>query len=102
MACELKLDHLPLLPGAESLWHQGLESTLSPANRTAEYAMQVSQSHRTAPRYAALFDPQTSGGLILGVPADKVEPLIGTLAETTGVDAHCIGHVTGPTSEALD
>lgn len=43
---------------------------------------------------ATLFhDPQTSGGLLLAVPQDKVRDVVNALHEK-GDEAHCIGYVT--------
>jgi selenide,water dikinase len=41
-----------------------------------------------------LFDPQTSGGLLLGVPEDKLESFI-SLNKQEGQDVWVIGEVTG-------
>jgi len=68
-AAELRLDAIPLLPGVDELITSGIESTLAPANRAAEAEIEISESLRRVPQYRALFDPQTSGGLLLGVPS---------------------------------
>ena len=41
-----------------------------------------------------LFDPQTSGGLLMGCPADQVEELMAALGEGGVEKAAVIGHVT--------
>ena len=60
-------DAVPALPGARELAAQGVESTLAPQNR------RVLAGSATGPVSALLFDPQTSGGLLAGVPAGKAE-----------------------------
>lgn len=88
---ELSLAKLPLLPGAKELLGEGLESTLAPANRETSIRTKCSHSEmRSWPEFAALFDPQTSGGLLLSVPQEKESTLHRQLAEA-GVDAWTIG-----------
>jgi len=72
VAARLELNQIPLLPGTVELVEAGIESTLAPANRNAEQFIDVSDSLRRRPQYIALFDPQTSGGLLLGVPQDQL------------------------------
>ena len=70
----LDLDALPLLPGAESLIAAGFESTLTPSNRAAN-AIEVLPERENDPRIKALFDPQTSGGLLASVPAEMLDEI---------------------------
>jgi selenide,water dikinase len=93
LAAELKLNDLPLLPGAASLINDGIESTLSPANRAAEREIEVSEPLRKSAAYAALFDPQTSGGLLLGVDPQRVPELLARLDEITPCGGTVIGCV---------
>ena len=62
-ACVLDVAAIPLLPGTDALFQLNIESTLAPANRAAEVEIKVSESVRKSASYAALFDPQTCGGL---------------------------------------
>lgn len=98
-AAELYLSELPLLPGARELIQEGLESTLAPANRLAETDIEVPEADRRKPEYAALFDPQTSGGLLLGVPAQSVGPVLAELTQQSAVPAARIGRVTKHSDE---
>lgn len=92
-AAEIRLADVPLLPGAEQLLAQGLESTLAPANRQVQPELDAAPSLARQPRFAALFDPQTSGGLLLGVPARQVNDCLAELARCGAVAACVIGHV---------
>jgi selenide,water dikinase len=65
LAAELDLSSVPLLPGAAELLSEGLESTLAPANRGAEEEMESPEALRGQAEFAALFDPQTCGGLLI-------------------------------------
>jgi selenide,water dikinase len=93
VACELRLSQIPLLPGTAELIEQGLESTLAPANRTAEAAMKATVQQQNMPEYRALFDPQTGGGLLLAVPETTVEPFLARLHEQSGICGIVIGQV---------
>ena len=75
MATALHLESIPLLPGAGMLLSDGLESTLAAANRDAEADIDGGRD-RTDPRYQVLFDPQTGGGLIMGVTAENLSGLL--------------------------
>ena len=70
LGARLSLDAIPLLPGFAECTHSGFQSSLDPANRTAETAMVAGASLRARPEYAALFDPQTNGGLLISLSED--------------------------------
>jgi selenide,water dikinase len=93
VGAELCLSRVPMLPGAETLLAQGWQSTLAPANRVAEQDMRVDTASRQTSRYAALFDPQTNGGLLLAVSASRAESLCESL-QSGGLVARNVGHVT--------
>ena len=94
----VELDEIPLLPGAIELAAQGVESTLAPGNRAAASIIDASPAITERPEFAALFDPQTSGGLLLAVSASKLQQTTSQL----GASSFVIGRVTaggsnGPT-----
>jgi selenide,water dikinase len=92
LAAELELARVPLLPGAAELLEQGIESTLAPGNRDVE-----NEINATAPPtdagYRALFDPQTSGGLLIGIAPANVEKMLARLAEASDLPAVIVGRV---------
>jgi len=90
VSAELWLDDLPTLDGAEELVDLGVESTLAPANRAAETSVRVSEVLRLSNRYALLFDPQTSGGLIASTSEANVASLLSSL-KNVGVSAVIVG-----------
>lgn len=94
VAAEIDLEALPLLPGAEELAASGWQSTLAPANRAAEADIDASYALQRTARYALLFDPQTSGGLLLGVLPEQAEALLRRLGELSDVPSAIIGQVT--------
>jgi selenide,water dikinase len=88
----LDLDALPALPGALSLLARGIRSTAHPENARARRAMLVDEAAARSPALDLLFDPQTSGGLLLGVPPERSPALLRALREA-GDDAVVIGRV---------
>lgn len=93
VAARLALDQIPLLPGAASLLAEGLESSLAPSNRSAEASIASSGVKPTDPRYQVLFDPQTSGGLLLGVAEPDAPRLLESLRSAGSEQAMLIGRV---------
>jgi selenide,water dikinase len=81
VSVELWLDHIPMLPGVRALLAGGIESSLAPANRSVESEIEVTADNRTSAEYAVLFDPQTCGGLLLGVPAEHLQLCLRRLHE---------------------
>jgi selenide, water dikinase len=94
---DLRLSTLPTLEGALDAAAQGIASSLAPENRRAHRAVDVPGELAGSPRYALLFDPQTSGGLLAGVPARRAGPCVDELRAAGYPHAAEIGEVTaGP------
>jgi selenide,water dikinase len=68
---ELELSALPLLDGAVDLASAGIFSSLQPVNLRLRSALRNQQDMSTHPLYPLLFDPQTAGGLLASVPAQR-------------------------------
>ncbi|HVW01027.1 MAG TPA: selenide, water dikinase SelD, partial [Planctomycetaceae bacterium] len=64
VSARLELARVPLLDGVRELLAQGLKSTLADANRESTLSLEATSG---GSENAALFDPQTSGGLLIGV-----------------------------------
>ena len=75
---------LPALPGARELAADGVASTLAPANRAL--------FELPEPAAALLADPQTSGGLLAGVAADRAAACLAAL-RAAGCAAAVVGRV---------
>lgn len=86
----LSLSQVPLLPGAAALAAVGHASSLAPANRAATLGRVVMPDD---PRTALLWDPQTCGGFLAAVAADRAASVVAAL-RAAGEDAACIGQVT--------
>ncbi|HVY16779.1 MAG TPA: selenide, water dikinase SelD [Rhodopila sp.] len=83
VAAVLSSDAIPALPGARALVARGVESTLAEANQR--------WLGRTVPA-DLLVDPQTSGGLLVGVPPNRAAGCLQALRDA-GIDAAEIGEV---------
>jgi selenide,water dikinase len=82
-AAVLRLAAIPALPGARALAAHGIESTLAPDNR---------RLLGDTPDTALLVDPQTSGGLLLGLPGSRAAACLEALVDS-GLNAAIIGEV---------
>jgi len=87
---EVWAKNIPVMPGA--LEYAALGMTTGAADRnlehfgkSVEFEKGVPQSYRDL-----LFDPQTSGGLLFAVPADRVSKALNELANA-GISCACIG-----------
>jgi len=90
----LQLDAVPLLPGFRELARLGVLSSLDPANRArARPALQHAPALEAHPAWPALFDPQTSGGLLLACPSAAARPLLHALHSAGLPHAACVGAV---------
>nr|WP_294517619.1 selenide, water dikinase SelD [uncultured Rhodopila sp.] len=86
MSAVLRMEAVPALPGARALAAHGIESTLTGQNR------RLLGDVPDNPDIALLADPQTSGGLLLGVPAARAEACLQALLDD-GLTAAIIGEV---------
>ena len=98
---ELDLAALPLLPGALECVAMGVASSLAPANVRLRRALRNQADWVDHPRYPLLFDPQTAGGLLAGVPADQAEACLVALRAAGYPQAAAIGRITAQ-GEALE
>lgn len=99
-AAEIDLPSIPLLPGAADLFVEGVESTLAPTNREVEDSIMCSEKFKSTSEFSALFDPQTSGGLLISVAHESSGSLIRQLREQTTADVRRIGKVVQHSSDA--
>lgn len=70
-AASINLNAIPLLLGVEELVVQNIKSSLYSQNRKALEAQQWPDAITRQARFNVLFDPQTSGGLLAGIPATE-------------------------------
>ena len=89
----IDLDALPVLPGALETVEAGILSTLQPKNERFAAQVDASADDRGRGEYALLFDPQTAGGLLAGVPRDSVQECVTALKASGYPDAAVIGGI---------
>jgi selenide,water dikinase len=73
---ELFLDKLPILPGARDLARQGFLTRASATNRAFAEASLRMEGEVDPVLLEFLFDAQTSGGLLVSVPADQASAMV--------------------------
>ncbi len=98
---EIHMAALPLLDGAQECIEAGITSSLQSANVRLRRALRNQEQFIKHPRYPLIFDPQTAGGLLASVPADKVDACIAAL-KAQGYPHTCkIGRIL-PHGDALE
>ncbi|MBP8306412.1 MAG: selenide, water dikinase SelD [Burkholderiaceae bacterium] len=90
---ELRLSALPLLDGAQETVAAGIVSSLQPANVRLRRAVRNPEDFVGHPRYPLLFDPQTAGGLLATVPADRAQACISALRAAGYPHTAAIGRI---------
>ncbi len=95
----LTLGAVPILDGAEETVAAGILSSLQPQNLRLRRAVRDLEAAARHPRYPLLFDPQTAGGLLAGVPAEQAEACVAELRALGYGAAAVIGRIE-PRSEA--
>ncbi len=92
----LQVGRLPLLPGAAELAARGFKTRASASNRNfAESQLRIQGSPDPLTLEFA-FDAQTSGGLLISLPAERAEELVRQLHAAGVPDACVVGRVLPP------
>lgn len=100
-SARIGLSKIPLLHGAADYLSLGIRSSLDDENRWIEHLIHGASSElKERPEWAALFDPQTSGGLLLAVPQALESRLLRELQAAGYHHASTIGEVTGAVTGA--
>jgi selenide,water dikinase len=97
----VRLSSLPALPGALELLARGERSTFHPENRRGLRGLEVVPEARTDPRLELLFDPQTSGGLLIALAPERAAELVARVEAATGLAAAVVGSVGPPGAAAF-
>ena len=98
---EIELDALPILAGAAETVAAGVLSSLQPANTRLRRALRNQEAALQHPNYPLLFDPQTAGGLLAGVPEANADACLTALHLLGYPHAARIGRVL-PQSDAME
>ncbi len=83
---ELVFDRLPLYPNALKMYQKGESTGSNKANRRLAEGFWKAAVRMAAEAEELLFDPQTSGGLLLAVPAGQCDELLAYLKKA-GIEA---------------
>jgi selenide,water dikinase len=97
----INLAAIPMLDGAIECVQAGLLSSLQPDNLRLRRALRNGGDYASDPRYALLFDPQTAGGMLAGVPSEQAQACVQMLKSAGFTRAAIIGEVLAP-SDALE
>jgi len=83
---DLIFDRLPLYPNAMKMYQKGESTGSNKANRRLAQGFWEAATSLAFEQEELLFDPQTSGGLLLAVPADQGDGLLNGL-QKAGIEA---------------
>lgn len=90
----LHYDRLPLYPFALEMYRKGETTGSNKPNRKLSEGLLEIKRGLSREEEELLFDPQTSGGLLLSVPASEAERLIERLKDSGVEVASLVGEVT--------
>ncbi|HEY2952828.1 MAG TPA: selenide, water dikinase SelD, partial [Verrucomicrobiae bacterium] len=88
---DLFLDEIPVLEGVEETMRAGIFSSLQPQNLRLRRVIANVEDAAQHERYPILFDPQTAGGLLAGVPAREARQCLEDLTQRGYARAAIIG-----------
>lgn len=92
---EVVWDHLPLLPAVLECLAAGIIPGAVERNRESSADRAVPDANVTPTMLDLCFDPQTSGGLLVALPADRASAFVARLHAAGMTEAVTIGRVTG-------
>ena len=93
VSARLNLSAVPVLDGALETSSAGLLSSLHPHNVRLRLAVADVERAAADHRYPLLYDPQTAGGLLAGIPANRAEACVEDLHAAGYSQAAIIGTV---------
>jgi selenide,water dikinase len=97
LGATIDIEALPVLDGALATLADGIVSTLQEKNERFSRHFGIDATTSVEPRGRLLFDPQTSGGLLAGIPADRVDICRAELHTLGYTQAAVIGRVVDAT-----
>ncbi len=86
---EIRLDDLPIMAEALDMYERGMNTGVNPANRQMVQANTRFEKDLPPWHEQIVYDPQTSGGLMVAVPHEQGEPLLHALHQG-GVEQACV------------
>jgi selenide,water dikinase len=98
---ELLLGAIPLLDGALDTVRRGILSSLQPQNVRLRRAIRDIAAVAQDERLPLIFDPQTAGGLLASIPADRTDACFAEL-QRLGYDTAAVIGTVRPQSDELE
>ena len=93
VSAQIDLSALPVLAGALDAFQRGISSTLHEENRKVENLIALTGTSTSSTLKEILFDPQTAGGLLAGVPAAGAGACVAALKAAGYGQAAAIGSI---------
>ena len=93
VSVQLNLEAIPVLEGAIVTVEKGIVSSLQPQNLNFANIIENLAEISPSSRYSLLFDPQTSGGLLVSIPISNVQPCLEKLQALGYHKSQIIGNV---------
>ncbi|MEE3326375.1 MAG: selenide, water dikinase SelD, partial [Myxococcota bacterium] len=93
VAAELSMKEIPVLPGVVDLIRRGITSTFHHQNAALADRVGAMGTDVDPALYELLFDPQTSGGLLMATSAEKSHDLLQALRSSGDSRARVIGRI---------
>lgn len=89
MQFAIELESIPTLPEALQMYERGMSTGVNPLNR--ELVMPTTRIEKQLPYWheEVIFDPQTSGGLLVALPQTQASDALGML-HAAGVEDACV------------
>lgn len=98
VSAEVCLKDVATMNGFDDLVEQGIESTLAPDNRINAAEFFEAKENINSTELAKLFDPQTGGGIVLGIAKEKTADLLSFLGDNGFAKAAVVGTVVNQQS----
>ena len=89
----VELDEIQVLAGALPLIQDGVQSSLYDQNAQISSRLQLSPGIERHPHWPLLFDPQTSGGLLIAIPSEQADLCVQALKDAGFERSHQVGRV---------
>jgi selenide,water dikinase len=101
VSATVDLERIPSLPGALELLEAGTRSSYHEQNATLRSAIEVDARQAASPALDLLFDPQTSGGLLFAVAAERVVATLAALRAAGDGASSVIGRIADAGSDRI-
>jgi selenide,water dikinase len=97
----IELNSFPLLPGVERIARKPFLTRASHTNRDYVASGVIVEGKPDTARLECFYDAQTSGGLLISVPAERCDALVAKLAEKKTPAAAVVGEVRARGERAI-